>query len=297
MQLLENSSSQSHIYRKYEKQQELATVKVKKIIFFGAHPDDAEILCGGTAIKLARAGHKIKFVSTTNGDTGHFRLSRAETAKVRYQEAQNACKITGVDDYQIFSEQNCGIEPTLENRLKVMRVLRSFNPDLVITHRLCDYHPDHRTTAQLVLDCAYTCMVPHFCEDTPVPDRVPVFAHCFDRFTDPRPHRADAAIEIDSVMDEKLAAMSCHYSQFFEWLPYADGNKDFDASKLSESERKEHLLKWVQRFRTGADNGREALKRVYGEDAGSKVIYAEVFEQSPYSRQLPLDEFQALFMA
>jgi hypothetical protein len=113
---------------------------------------------------------------------------------------------------------------------------------------------------------------------------------------EPRPHRADAVIEIDSVMDQKLAAMACHRSQFYEWLPWIDGDKDFDVSKLNEEERKQHLMKWNQRFRTAADNERETLKRVYGEERGSKIEYAEVFEQSPYSRQLPIDEFQALLM-
>lgn len=271
-------------------------MKERRIIFIGAHPDDADILCSGTAIRLARAGHQVKFVSATNGDTGHYSLSRAETARIRAEEARQAGIASGIAEYQVMVDQNCGLEPTVENRIKLMRVIRSWNPDLVITHRLCDYHPDHRATAQLVMDCAYTCMVPHFCEDTPIPDQIPVFAHSFDRFVEPRPFRADAAIEIDSIMDEKLAVMDCHRSQFYEWLPWADGDKDFDVTKLSDSERKEHLMKWNQRFRFAADCGRETLKRVYGEEKGSQVVYAEVFEQSPYSRQLPLDEFQALFM-
>lgn len=268
----------------------------KRIIFIGAHPDDADILCSGTAIGLVRAGHTVKFVSATNGDTGHFRLSRAETVKVRAEEARQAGLVSGIAEYQILMEQNCGLEPTLENRMKIMRIIRSWNPDLVITHRLWDYHPDHRATAQLVMDCAYTCMVPHFCEDTPIPDQIPVFAHSYDSFTDPRPHRPDAVIEIDSVMEEKLAVMACHRSQFYEWLPWTEGEKEFDVSKLSEEERKKHLMRWNERFRKAADNAREVLKQVYGEEKGSKVKYAEVFEQSPYSRQLPPEEFQKLLM-
>ena len=271
-------------------------MKEKRIIFFGAHPDDADILCSGTAIKLARAGHKVKFVSCTNGDTGHFKLSREETAKIRIEEARQAGIASGIAEYEVIADQNCGLEPTVANRIRIMRILRKWNPDLVITHRLCDYHPDHRATAQLVMDCAYTCMVPHFCEDTPIPDQIPVFAHSFDRFTDPRPLRADAVIEIDSVMDEKLAAMACHRSQFYEWLPWADGDKDFDVTKLNEEERKQHLMKWNQRFRAAADTYRDALKRAYGEEQGAKIQYAEVFEQSFYSRKLPIEEFQALLM-
>ena len=268
-------------------------MKVKRIIFIGAHPDDADILCGGTANKLTRAGHVVKFVSATNGDTGHFRLSREETARIRREEALAAGRKNGLCEYQVL-DHGCGLEANIENRREIMRIIRRFNPDLVITHRLCDYHPDHRATAQLVLDCAYTCMVPHFCEDTPIPDQIPVFAHSYDRFQDPRPHRPDAAIEIDSIMEAKLAAMDCHKSQFYEWLPWADGMKDFDVTKLDDEERKQHLMKWNQRFRAAADSAREVLKRVHGEELGAKIVYAETFEQSAYSRQLPIEEFQKL---
>ena len=269
----------------------------KRILFIGAHPDDADTLCAGTAIKLARAGHKVKFVSATNGDSGHFRMSRAETAKVRQGEALNAARTAGIDQYEVLMDNDCGLEVSLEKRKQIMRIIRGYSPDLVITHRLCDYHPDHRATAQLVMDCAYTCMVPHFCDDAPVPEKVPVFAYSFDRFVDPRPLRVDAAIEIDSVLEEKLAVMACHYSQYFEWLPWIDGNKEFDATKLNAEEKKKHLLKWNERFRVAENSpAREVLKRVYGEEQGSKIQFAEVFEQSPYSRQLPLEEFQALLM-
>ncbi|MBR2373613.1 MAG: PIG-L family deacetylase [Lentisphaeria bacterium] len=268
----------------------------KRIIFIGAHPDDPDVYFGGTAIKLAKAGHKVKFLSLTNGDRGHHILSPKEICAVRRKEADKACRLAGLVEYEIFDIHDCHLEVNLENRKKVMRSLRNFAPDLVITHRPCDYHPDHRAAAQLVLDCAYICMVPHFCEDTPIPEKSPVFAHCFDLFRDPRPQRADAAIEFESVMDEKLALLSCHHSQFFEWLPWISGMKDFDPGKLDDTARKEHLMKWMQRFRTAADNGRDILKKVHGAEKGAKICYAETFEQSPYSIQLPQEEFQAMLM-
>ena len=266
----------------------------KRILFIGAHPDDADILCGGTAIKLARAGHLVKFVSATNGDTGHHILSRKETARVRAEEAQRAAKAFGLCEYQIL-DHDCGIEPTVENRREFVRIIREFAPDVLISHRLCDYHPDHRATAQLVQDCAYICMVPHFCEDAPIPEKAPVFAFAYDRFVEPRPHRADAAVEIDSVKEEKLTALSHHVSQMFEWLPWADGNRDFDASRLSEQEKRDYIeIRHLGRQKTAADDNRARLIAAYGEEKGSSVVYAETFEQSPYSRTVSNEEFQAL---
>jgi len=265
----------------------------KRILFIGAHPDDADILCGGTAIKLARAGHLVKFISATNGDTGHHILSRAETARIRKGEAAAAGKALGLVEYQVL-DHNCGLEPTVENRREICRLIREFAPDVLISHRTCDYHPDHRATAQLVQDCAYVCMVPHFCEDTPIPEKAPIFAFSFDRFVDPRPHRADAAIEIDSVLKEKLDAHKCHHSQFFEWLPWADGNKNFDASNFTEEDTYNHLLGWQKRFDVDANGLRERVIAAYGEEKGKTIKYAETFEQSPYSRTVSVEEFQAI---
>ncbi len=266
----------------------------RRILFIGAHPDDADILCGATAIKLCRAGHVVKFVSVTNGDTGHHILSRKETAETRYKEAQEAAKFIGLSEYQIL-DHDCGIEPTIELRREVCRIIRAFSPDVVISHRLCDYHPDHRATAQLVQDCTFVCMVPHFCEDTPIPEKSPIFAFSFDRFKEPRPHRPDAAIEIDSVLKVKLDAHKFHRSQFFEWLPWSSGDKNFDVSGLSEEEINKHLLKWEARFTADNNEGvRERLVEAYGEEKGRGIVYAETFEQSPYARTVSLDEFQAI---
>lgn len=267
----------------------------KRVLFIGAHPDDADVLCGATAIKLARAGHKVKFVSATNGDTGHHLLSRAETVVRRKAEAQAAARCAGLAEYEILNH-DCGLEPSVGNRRELLRLIRRFSPDLVISHRTCDYHPDHRATAQLVLDTAYVVMVPHFCEETPIPEKIPVYAYSYDRFVEPRPHRADAAIECDSILEEKLTLLACHASQFFEWLPWADGQKNFDASTLSDAARKQHLLRWMERFRNAADNARELLKKVHGPHLGGSLAYAETFEQSTYSRQLPPDDFQRLLM-
>ena len=236
-------------------------------------------------------------MSVTNGDTGHHILSRKETAQTRYDEAQKAAKAFGVCEYQILNH-DCGIEPTLELRREVIRIIRSFAPDVVITHRLCDYHPDHRATAQAVQDSAFVCMVPHFCEDVPTPQKTPIFAFSYDRFLEPRPHRADAMVEIDSVKEEKITALCNHVSQMFEWLPWIGGNKDFDASKMTEQEKRDHIEKLCfTRFKTPVNANRERLAEIYGKEKGEAVVYAETFEMSPYSRTVTLEEFQALLDA
>ena len=266
----------------------------KRLLFFGAHPDDCDILCGGTAIQWARAGHRVKFVSVTNGDTGHFRLSRAETAARRRKEAEASGRIGGFE-YEVLNHC-CGLECNLDNRYELVRIIRAFQPDVVISHRIWDYHPDHRATAQLVMDTAYIVMVPHYCEDTPIPGKSPVYAFSYDRFQDPRGHRTDAIVEFDSVLEQKLALLDCHASQYYEWLPWSDGFKDFDVSKLTPEEKKQWLLRWCERFRSPVEEARDKLRKIYGTERGNAIVYAETFEQSSYARCLPPDAFQRLML-
>src|SRR5262249_44095955 len=68
-----------------------------RIIVFGAHPDDAELKAGGTAIRWVKQGHKVKFVSVTNGDIGHWRIKGDELAKRRLAEVEAAAKVLGIE--------------------------------------------------------------------------------------------------------------------------------------------------------------------------------------------------------
>ena len=213
----------------------------KKFLVFGAHPDDCDLLFGGTAVKLARAGHLVKFVSACNGDCGHQSMDRKALTERRYAETQASAKIAGLAEYQVLNHHDCEIENTLAAREEVIRIIRNFQPDVVLSHRNCDYHADHRAIAQLVMDAAYLVKVPLYCADTPIPAKNPVFAYLYDRFRDPRPIRADAAVEIDSVLETKLRMMDCHASQFYEWLPWVKGFRDFVASGMSWEQKKTWL--------------------------------------------------------
>lgn len=268
---------------------------VRRYLMIGAHPDDADIRFGGTALKLTRAGHVVKFVSMCNGDCGHFDmdLPREELAARRYGETQASRAVSGISEYQVFQENHdCELEPSLENRRKVIRLIREFNPDVVLTHRLCDYHADHRAAAQLVLDAAYLTQVPKFCPEAPIPAENPVFAYTWDDFTDPRPFRPDALIPIDDVIDDKCRMMDCHASQFYEWLAW-EKKISFDYKNASWEEKKKVLLISFERFIRAADRGRARLTEIYGE-AGKNVRYAEAFEYCPYGRKISVDEFQAM---
>ena len=272
----------------------------RRYLMIGAHPDDADIRFGGTAIKLARAGHTVKFVSFCNGDCGHFAMERDALAARRQKETQQAKDVLGIAEYEILPQNHdCEAVPSLENRREIVRLIREFKPDVVLTHRLCDYHADHRAVSQLVLDASYMVQVPLFCPEQPILEKAPVFAYVYDDFTDPRPVRTDAVVAIDDVMEQKCRALDCQKSQFYEWLAYElgyFGKVDFDA--MPWEKRYEYLLEhWGKRYRFAADAARETLCRKLGEEAGRQVVYAEIFEYCPYGgrKSLTAAEFAALF--
>src|SRR5947209_15358572 len=132
-----------------------------RIIVFGAHPDDCELDAGGTAARWAKLGHKVKFVSTTNGDIGHHQMAGGILARRRAAEVKKCAEILGVTT-EVLDNHDGELMPTLENRKAVVRLIRGWNADLVIAPRPNDYHPDHRYTGILVQDAAFMVIVPGF---------------------------------------------------------------------------------------------------------------------------------------
>src|SRR5262245_65182247 len=120
-----------------------------RLLIVGAHPDDADYFAGGTAALYRAAGHIVKMVSLTNGNAGHQTLRGAALAERRRAEAAAAGAVIGAT-YDVLDHDDARLLPTLEARAQVIRLIRSFRPDLVLTHRPNDYHPDHRYTSQLV---------------------------------------------------------------------------------------------------------------------------------------------------
>jgi len=252
------------------------------IIVIGAHPDDCDVVAGGTAILYAKLGHRVKFVSMTNGDAGHQAMGGGVLAKRRMLEAREAGKRFGVD-YLVMDNHDGELMPTLENRLKIIREIRKWNADMVITHPLDDYHPDHRYTSILVQDASYMVIVPNVAPDTPPLKKNPVFLYMGSS-------SPDIAVDIDAVFDQKVYATSAHESQFFEWMPWTEGA--LDKVPAGKEERLKFLASWFSPLSTDEI---KCLKKWYGESRGNKVIHAETFRYAPYGRRPSEEETRKLF--
>ena len=264
-----------------------------RILAIGAHPDDCEVDAGGTAALWVAAGHTVRFVSATNGQTGHHVQGGAQLAQRRIAEAAAAAEVLGVES-QVLPIPNGQIEPTLHYRSMFIRLIREFHPDLVITHRPNDYHPDHRYTSQLVQDSAYLVTVPNNVPETPALRTNPVMAYCYDDFRKPLPFQPDVVGATDSVIAKKFDALHCHTSQMYEWIPFSQGKAE--EVPAGEAERRAWLFEQrASRDAAVADRFRDALIARYGKAKGSAVRYAEAFEGCEYGMKMDAAQIDRLF--
>lgn len=143
------------------------------ILAVGAHPDDLEILCGGTLAKYARAGHRVVMCRVANGNKGHVSIPPVELAQIRAKEAERAAAIIGAEAVGVDCP-DMGIIPEDEQTIaKMIDVIRMAQPDVIITHSPEDYHTDHRAASKLVFDVSFTAAFPAVKTQYPYLPKVP----------------------------------------------------------------------------------------------------------------------------
>jgi LmbE family N-acetylglucosaminyl deacetylase len=232
-------------------------------------------------------------VAATNGDAGHYEMGGAPLARRRRAEAQAAAAVIGID-YTVLDNHDGEFEPSLANRRTIVRLIREIKPDLILTHRPNDYHPDHRYTAQLVQDAAYMVTVPGLAALTPHLTANPIILYMSDRFQRPYPFQPDVVVDIDDVLDLKLEMLHQHTSQVYEWLPFNRG--DLEEVPSGDDARRAWLReRYAPRYAEMADRYRDRLISLYGATHGAQVRHVEAFEVSEYGARLTPDAFQWLF--
>lgn len=267
------------------------------VLVIGAHPDDNELNCGGLTLRLTQRGHKVQFVSVTNGDKGHFAQiyldQPALLATRRAIEAQNAAAILGAE-YKCMGLHDGEVYVDQSTTNAMLRQLRSFGtpgkgPDLVLFNRTVDYHRDHRYTAQLVVDATYMLTVPMMCPSVPHLSNMPVFAQWYDGFTEQGAFVPEIAVPIDDVFSSVVSSISCHASQFYEWLPYNTGTLNDVPSDAGE---RHNYLK--SRLQTRAENRARASTnaRLHGDRTAD---FVEAFRVCEYGRKATDAELSVLF--
>ncbi len=204
----------------------------RRILSIHAHPDDAEILAGGTLALLAARGHQVLIVTMTPGDCGSAELGPEEIAAIRREEAAHAAALIGAE-YWCAEFRDLSIYTDDGSRRRVVEILRRARPDVVLTASPVDYLVDHETTSSLVRDACFGAPIRNYTTGAPQPapplDRIP---HLY--FMDPvggvdrdgREVRPDFVVNVESVMEEKKLMLARHKSQR-EWLLKHHGIDDY----------------------------------------------------------------------
>lgn len=253
-------------------------------MFIGAHPDDADIHFGGTTILLKELGHDVVYVSVTDGSAGHQTMNRKELAERRYAETQKVAERLGIK-YIVMDTPDGELVADLDARYKLIKVIRENKPDVIVSPRPNDYHPDHRATGELVQDCSFLLTVPLVCPDTPRLERNPYIFYHQDGFTKPTELRPDILVDISSVIDKKMQNIALHESQIFEWLPFINQFAD-ETPKPTDD-----YVEWMKRH--WGNPGRSS--RFTTNLDGPEVKYLEVFECCEYGSKVTPDIAKRLF--
>lgn len=232
----------------------------KRAMAIAAHPDDIEFMMAGTLLLLKKAGYEIHYMTISDGNCGSMKWDAETTAKTRVEESKEAARILGAEyhepigkDFEIFYDK-----PTLQ---ELTAVIRSVEPEVILTHSPSDYMEDHMITCRLTVTAAFVRGIPNYKAGNSIPTNVDcTIYHALPHgLRDPLRREVIPGIFIDvgSVIDTKLQALSAHKSQH-EWLDssqkmnsYLQYLKDIARLVGQKSERFEYAEGWRRHLHYG----------------------------------------------
>ncbi|WP_391572432.1 PIG-L deacetylase family protein [Cohnella sp.] len=262
-----------------------------RVLMIGAHPDEPDMYAGGLAALYAEAGHRVKFLSLTNGDAGHFAIPQRELAARRKEEAREASRRLGIEAYEVLDTSDGMLEASIPMRQEVIRQIRSFEPDVLVTfHPEGGISPDNRYTGKVVSDAVPYVGLPGYMPEVPYLKKrllvllMPDMSLLHD-------YKPDVAISIDSVIEKKLLACDAHATTFYELSAWFRGT--LDQVPQSWEDKRKYLLQGWPNFYASAKL-QEPLARLYGAEQATTVCFAEGFEIARYGFKPNEDQLRAL---
>lgn len=209
------------------------------ILAFGVHPDDIELSCAGTLLVEKNKGKKTGIVDLTRGELG-----TRGTAKTREEEAKTSAQILGTDVRENLDMPDAFFENNEENQRKIIKVLRKFQPEIVLCNAIDDRHPDHGRAAKLVSDSCFLSglrKIETF-EGTDIQSIWKpkyVFNYIQDQYFSP-----SFVVDISEVIETKLDAIRAFKTQFFT----GSQNNDEPQTYISTPEFLESIINRSKMF-------------------------------------------------
>jgi LmbE family N-acetylglucosaminyl deacetylase len=197
----------------------------KKILVILAHPDDPEFFCGATLARWARQGHAIDYCLLTCGDKGasNAEVNPYDLCAARRSEQKAAAKIIGARDIYFMDHPDGYLEPGIDLRREVVRILRVHRPDILVT---CDpqnlypsatyglNHPDHRYAGQAVLDAVFPAAGnPHYFPELLKDEQLEPWTPEEVWVSIPAAHNVTISLDVTDMWETKILALKEHKSQ------------------------------------------------------------------------------------
>jgi len=186
------------------------------VVVVTPHPDDAEFGVAGTVAKWTREGKQVVYIVCTNGNKGTSDpdVKPDELAKIRQNEQRAAAEVLGVREVLFLENQDQGLEDTPEFRKQIVRMIRRYRPETVVTadpYRRYIWHRDHRIAGQVTIDAVFPYARDHLAYPELLAEGL-------------QPHKVKEMLfwaseninylsDITATFDLKLAALRCHESQ------------------------------------------------------------------------------------
>lgn len=191
-----------------------------RVLIISAHPDDIEINCAGTALKMIERGDEVTMCNLCSGSLGHMEIKPAELAVMRLDESRKSASIAGAKHISMGEGDLNLYHQDKAARDRVVDIMRSEMPDFIITHSPNDYMADHVAVSKLVFDASFCASLPNY--QTKLQGIVPICPIYYMDNLGAFQFEPTEYVDISDVMEKKLSMLSCHQSQL-KWM--ADHDK------------------------------------------------------------------------
>ncbi len=224
----------------------MAEVSKETVLVVAPHPDDPEMGAGGTVARFVAGGKDVCYVICTNGDKGSTDpdMTSERLALIRHEEQLAAARVLGVREVIFLDYPDGGLEDTSRFRGDIVRVIRQFKPNIVLTsdpHREYMYHRDHRITGRVVMDAVFP-----YARDRlsyPEHEKMGLAPHKVKEVLFWTASKHNYLIDITDSFDLKVQAVRCHQSQFKD-MPALENR----LRERAESFGKERGIKLAEAF-------------------------------------------------